>query len=721
MSDNSSPNRANSKLLGAWFLGPEAENANLVEELLVHILRDYFHWRRNYFPADKIIITPKMRHDPELVDSMDMLLQRTYEVLSGLRRNFPFYNPRYIGHQLSDQTIPSIVGHFAGLLYNPNNVTPEAAPVTVEWELEVGADILEMLGYKRPPSMDDQREAKQEFGWAHITSGGTVANLEALWVARNVRYFPLAVRQVAHEYSLPVPVKLPNGQSGLLGELDDLQCLGLKPNEAIYLLAGFVKVIQHHFNIPLPAAARQAWDMLEQSGRSITHSGVLSCFQQWPPVVFVSGAAHYSVSKAADVLGIGKNNIELVDVDRHYRLDVRDLEQKLNRALKEGRYPLATIAIAGTTEEGAVDPVHQIADLRTRFEQATNQSFWLHVDAAWGGYIRSIFVPSANAKPDHQATLMERIDTVNQFISRRLQIEQGKYRREIQMNWGDKDVCSAFLAFPKAESITVDPHKMGYVPYPCGVVAFRNDRVRHFLTQEAPYITVTTQESVHMIHTPPQTVGPFILEGSKPGAAAVSTVLSHRIIPPNINGYGQIIRASLLAARELHERIVHWEKCCRANNQCLKYQIILAKAEVPDTNIVCFVVNEKGNKSLARMNRLTEMVYDKFTIKAELGDRAYSYSQPFFLSRTWFREPTCPKKAVTEFLRRVGIEPVGYSEQGIFVLRATVMSPYIVLAEENERRKSYLGEFMNHLGREIEQALVVLHQPDVEDFHAAQA
>ena len=445
MSDNRSPTRANSKLLGAWFLGPEAENASFVEELLVHILRDYFHWRRNYFPADKIIITPKMRHDPELVDSMDMLLQRTYEVLSGLRRNFPFYNPRYIGHQLSDQTIPSIVGHFAGLLYNPNNVTPEAAPVTVEWELEVGADILEMLGYKRPPSMDDQREAKQEFGWAHITSGGTVANLEALWVARNVRYFPLAVKQVAQKYSLPVPVKLPNGQSGLLGELDDLQCLGLKPNESIYLLAGFVKVIRHNFNISLSEAARQAWDLLEQSGFSMTHSGVMSCFQKLPPVIFVSGAAHYSVSKAADVLGIGKNNIELVDVDRHYRLDVRDLEQKLTRALKEGRYPLAAIAIAGTTEEGAVDPVHKIADLRTRFEQATNQSFWLHVDAAWGGYIRSIFVSGANAKPDHQANLMERIDTVNQFVSGSLQIEQGKYRREIQMKWGDHNSFFKFL------------------------------------------------------------------------------------------------------------------------------------------------------------------------------------------------------------------------------------------------------------------------------------
>ena len=39
-----------SKLL-AWFLGPKAENASLLEEMLLLVLRDYCHWRRNYFPS----------------------------------------------------------------------------------------------------------------------------------------------------------------------------------------------------------------------------------------------------------------------------------------------------------------------------------------------------------------------------------------------------------------------------------------------------------------------------------------------------------------------------------------------------------------------------------------------------------------------------------------------------------------------------------------------
>ena len=61
------------------------------------------------------------------------LLQQLSEMLARLKRDFPIYSPRYVAHMLSDQTMPSVLGYFAGMLYNPNNVTPEAAPVTVEY------------------------------------------------------------------------------------------------------------------------------------------------------------------------------------------------------------------------------------------------------------------------------------------------------------------------------------------------------------------------------------------------------------------------------------------------------------------------------------------------------------------------------------------------------------------------------------------------------------
>src|SRR5260370_2739764 len=125
-----SPVRDKTKPIAAWFLGPKAENAEIEEKLMNFILQDYFHWRRNYYPSDEIVIPQSLRR--ELVDWNDDLAQKLAEMLAGLRKHFPFYSPRYMAHMVSDQTLPSVLGYFAGLLYNPNNVTPEAAPVRSE-------------------------------------------------------------------------------------------------------------------------------------------------------------------------------------------------------------------------------------------------------------------------------------------------------------------------------------------------------------------------------------------------------------------------------------------------------------------------------------------------------------------------------------------------------------------------------------------------------------
>src|SRR5437868_7116434 len=180
--------------------------------MVLHILQDYFHWRRNYFPSDEILVTQRLRR--ESMGWNDELLQQISEMLAGFRRHFPVYSPRYNAHMMADQTIPSILGYLAGMLYNPNNVSPQGAPVTVQCELDVGADILRMLGFQPPPKHTAPTGVKTEFGWAHITSGGTVANLEALWAARNIRYFPLAVRDVCIRHGIPLTIHLSNNQPG---------------------------------------------------------------------------------------------------------------------------------------------------------------------------------------------------------------------------------------------------------------------------------------------------------------------------------------------------------------------------------------------------------------------------------------------------------------------------------------------------------------------------
>lgn len=52
-----------SRQVSAWFLGPKAENAESEQKILSYILDDYFHWRRNYFPSDEILITQSMQRE----------------------------------------------------------------------------------------------------------------------------------------------------------------------------------------------------------------------------------------------------------------------------------------------------------------------------------------------------------------------------------------------------------------------------------------------------------------------------------------------------------------------------------------------------------------------------------------------------------------------------------------------------------------------------------
>ncbi|MDE3195211.1 MAG: hypothetical protein KGN84_02630 [Acidobacteriota bacterium] len=700
---NANPERELTRNMAPWFLGPKAENADLEEEMILHILRDYFHWRRNYFPGDEIPITQKLRR--EAVEWNDNLLQQISEMLAGLRRHFPVYSPRYNGHMISDQTIPSVLGYFAGLLYNPNNVSPEAAPVTVKWEFDIGADILRMLGFEAPPDGAAVSGTRHEFGWAHVTSGGTVANLEALWAARNIRYFPLAVRDVVKRHGIALtlrPLTGANGDPTPVALLEPRACLGIRPSQAIHLYARYVEAVRRHFGLDRAEAGRKAIDLLAESEFSIPHHGTAACYRVAPPAIFAPGTRHYSLSKIADLLGVGRRNLAIVDVDCMFRLDVADLRRRIDESRGRGMFPLAVIAVAGSTEEGAVDPIHRIAEMRAEMEQTSGESFWLHIDAAWGGYVRSLFLAHGSSRQSDE----DRAREVSEFVSRTLVLERGRYEKTLHLQWGYSEILSSFLGFPQADSIIVDPHKLGYVPYPCGVVAFRNDLVRHFITEEAPYISDASPEDVAARHhRPPTSVGPYILEGSKPGSAVAACWLSHRMIPPDRSGYGEIIRASLLGAREFYERLIHWELSSLVNGEPARARFVPLTSMAPDLNVVCFIAVENEAPDLKRTNALNRWLYRRFTIDAEHGDRHYSYSQPFFLSHTECGEPEYPERSMADLLQRAGLNPKDYVEQGLFVLRATVMSPYHVMAAETGHRQSLLAEFVEALAACAEEGI----------------
>ena len=85
-------------------------------------------------------------------------------------------------------------------------------------------------------------------------------------------------------------------------------------------------------------------------------------------------------------------------------------------------------------------------------------------------------------------------------------------------------------AMAYTDSITVDPHKTGLIPYPAGGLCYRNGSMRGFVTLTAPVV-------FHGESDP--NIGVFGIEGSKPGAAAIATLLSHRVIGLDKNGYGR--------------------------------------------------------------------------------------------------------------------------------------------------------------------------------------
>ena len=93
-----------------------------------------------------------------------------------------------------------------------------------------------------------------------------------------------------------------------------------------------------------------------------------------PPVVLVSASAHYSWEKGMKVLGFGTQNLIRVDVDDHMRMDLTDLDRKLEWAFAEHVPVLAVVGMLGTTEFGTVDPIHGIVAARERAREKHRES-----------------------------------------------------------------------------------------------------------------------------------------------------------------------------------------------------------------------------------------------------------------------------------------------------------------------------------------------------------
>ena len=95
------------------------------------------------------------------------------DYLGRLEGNYPFHHPRYAGQMLKPPHPVALAAYAAAQRINPNNHALDGGPPTSQMEKEVVIDLADMLGLPDPTL-------------GHLTGSGTVANLEALWVAREL-------------------------------------------------------------------------------------------------------------------------------------------------------------------------------------------------------------------------------------------------------------------------------------------------------------------------------------------------------------------------------------------------------------------------------------------------------------------------------------------------------------------------------------------------------
>lgn len=137
--------------------------------------------------------------------------------------------------------------------------------------------------------------------------------------------------------------------------------------------------------------------------------------------VYTSAQAHSSVTRAAWIAGIPRQNVRTVGMDDQYRMALDQLEWAVYSDRARGCSPFMVVASAGTTNTGAVDPLHEIADY------CLGEKLWLHVDAAYAGFA---------ALTDEGKRLLSGIE--------------------------------------RADSLTLDPHKWLFVPFECGCLMVRD-------------------------------------------------------------------------------------------------------------------------------------------------------------------------------------------------------------------------------------------------------
>ncbi len=152
--------------------------------------------------------------------------------------------------------------------------------------------------------------------------------------------------------------------------------------------------------------------------------------------LYVSSQSHHCITKAAKLAGIAHDRVRMIDVDGDFRMRVDHLERAIAADRAAGLVPFLVFSTAGTTNTGAVDPLNAIADLAAR------ERLWHHVDGAYGACFHLV--------PELRPLL---------------------------------------AGLPRADSLTLDPHKGLFMPYGTGALLVRDgEALRALHSSTAGYL-----------------------------------------------------------------------------------------------------------------------------------------------------------------------------------------------------------------------------------------
>jgi glutamate/tyrosine decarboxylase-like PLP-dependent enzyme len=583
--DNHTDRSSSDSVLKSFFLGPKAENAAWVKEMVIDVFDQWVSWRRTHYKTDGRAVSEEDQATAEFQNSLKVFRSEIDELLQRFQSELPSFSPRYIGHMITEVSLPALLGHIVTLLYNPNNISEEVSRVGIQIENNAIGSLLAMVGLK------------QSNAAGHFTSGGTVANLEGALRARARCLRWLNAGACARKLGM------------FEGSIVEASTMGWDQ---------FDNLLQHPDVLRL--YEEKTFDLLYQP--FVASRAIEQVFGEsyLGPVVLVPGNKHYSWNKAVDILGLGAEAFVEVRTDQFGRLDPVDLNYCITQARDAGRPVIMIVSVVGTTELGEVDPVDEIAALLDSWRENEGLDIWHHVDAAYGGFFCTL-----------------RYESSEEILS--------------------ESVKNALRAMYRANSITIDPHKLGFVPYASGAFLCRNRRDYAYTRVEAPYLDFRSQNEA----------GITTVEGSRSAAGAVSTWLTARVIGFDAPGYGRLLSRSVIAAGKMGHGLKQAHSDIRVT-------------QARDTNIVTFCV-ARQREAISTTNKRTLNLFNQFSAHKE---------NVFFVSKTALN-----LKSYEALLRSFVDEwQATWDTDTLILLRMVLINPFL---DTRKSDTSYIDSFIREV------------------------